>query len=140
MQTPQAYGLSITLSLDHEEAAHRTRDELAQEGFGILTEIDVAATLRKKLDIEFRPYLILGACNPALAHRGLLAERDLGLLLPCNVVVYAADAPGHSVVAVMDPDVALALTGNEQVAEVAQEAKARLVRVLERLASGTANG
>ena len=138
MQRPQAYGLSVTLNLDHEEAARRVRDELAREGFGILTEIDVAATLREKLEIEFRPYIILGACNPALAHRGLVADRDLGLLLPCNVVVYAADAPGHSVVAAMDPDVALALTGNEQVSEVARDAKARLERVLERLSPAAA--
>lgn len=140
MKNPQAYGLSVSLNVDYEEAARRVRDELAREGFGVLTEIDVAATLRKKLDIDFRPYVILGACNPALAHRGLVAERDLGLLLPCNVVVYAADEPGHSVVAAMDPDVALALTGNEQVTEVAREAKARLERVLERLSSGAAGG
>lgn len=88
----------------------------------------------RKLDADFRPYVILGACNPPLAHRALTAERDLGLLLPCNVVVYAADEPGRSVVAAMDPEAALELTGNPEVREVAKEVKARLERVLGRVA------
>jgi uncharacterized protein (DUF302 family) len=124
------YGIATTVDLPYERAVERTRQALAAEGFGVLTEIDVAATLKKKLDVDFRPYIILGACNPPLAHRALAAERDIGLLLPCNVVVYAADEPGKSVVAAMDPVAALALTGNEQVRPVATEVRARLERVL----------
>ena len=124
------YGIGTTVNLPYERAVQRTREELAKEGFGVLTEIDVAATLKKKLDVSFRPYVILGACNPPLAHRALTAERDIGLLLPCNVVVYAADEPGKSVVAAMDPIAALELSGNEQVRGVAQDVRARLERVL----------
>lgn len=128
------YGIGTTVDLEYSQAVERTREELAKEGFGVLAEIDIAATLKKKLDADFRPYVILGACNPPLAHRALTAERDLGLLLPCNVVVYAADEPGKSVVAAMDPEAALALTDNPEVREVAREVKARLERVLERVA------
>lgn len=124
------YGIGTTVNLPYEQALARTREALASEGFGVLTEIDVAATLEKKLDVTFPPYVILGACNPPLAHRALTAERDIGLLLPCNVVVYAADEPGQTVVAAMDPIAALELTGNEQVRSVAQEVRKRLERVL----------
>jgi len=124
------YGIATTVALPYERALERTREELAKEGFGVLTEIDVAATLKKKLDVAFRPYMILGACNPPLAHRALTAERDIGLLLPCNVVVYAADEPEKSVVAAMDPIAALELTGNEQVRSLAQDVRTRLERVL----------
>ena len=125
------YGIGTTVPLPYERAVERTREELAKEGFGVLTEIDVRATLKKKLDVEFRPYVILGACNPPLAHQALTAERDIGLLLPCNVVVYAGERDGTSVVAAMDPIEALALTGNDRIAPLAQEVKARLERVLE---------
>ena len=128
------YGLGTTVALEYDRAVERTREELAKEGFGVLSEIDIAATLKKRLDVDFRPYVILGACNPPLAHRGLTAERDLGLLLPCNVVVYAADEPGSSVISAMDPEAALELTGNAEVREVATEVKARLERVLSRVA------
>ena len=124
------YGIGTTVNWPYEQALARTREALAAEGFGVLTEIDVAATLEKKLDVTFPPYVILGACNPPLAHRALTAERDIGLLLPCNVVVYAADEPGQTVVAAMDPIAALELTGNEQVRSVAQEVRKRLERVL----------
>ena len=124
------YGIGTTVQLPYEEAVVRTREALAAEGFGVLSEIDVAATLRKKLDVDFRPYVILGACNPPLAHQALTAERDIGLLLPCNVIVYADDAPGRSVVAAMDPVEALALTGNEAVRPLAEQVRARLERVL----------
>lgn len=130
------YGISTIIPLEYSSAVERTKEALAAEGFGILSEIDVAATFKKKLDVEFRPYLILGACNPPLAHRALTAERDIGLLLPCNVVVYADDTPGRSVVAVMDPVEALQLTGNEAIRPIADDVRARLVRVLESLAAG----
>jgi len=127
------YGFSTTVRAPYAEAVERTRAALAEEGFGILSEIDVSATLKKKLDVDFRPYVILGACNPPLAHRALSAERDIGLLLPCNVVVYAADEEGTSVVAAMDPEEALGLTGREDIRPLATEVKARLRAALERL-------
>jgi uncharacterized protein (DUF302 family) len=127
------YGISTTVPLDYDAAVARTKEALAAEGFGVLSEIDVAATMKKKLDVEFRPYVILGACNPPLAHRALTAERDIGLLLPCNVIVYADDSPGRSVVAAMDPVEALQLTGNDGIAPLAEEVKARLTRVLQSL-------
>lgn len=131
------YGIGTTVPLEYDRAVARTKEALAAEGFGVLTEIDVAATLKKKLDVDFRPYVILGACNPPLAYRALTAERDIGLLLPCNVVVYADDTPGRSVVAVMDPVEALQLSGNEEIRPLAEDVKARLTRVLEAI-EGTA--
>ncbi|MHB0948990.1 MAG: DUF302 domain-containing protein [Gemmatimonadaceae bacterium] len=128
------YGISTTVALPYEQAVERTREALAGEGFGVLTEIDVRATLRKKLDADFRPYIILGACNPPLAHKALSAELDIGLLLPCNVVVYAADEEGRSVVAAMDPVEAMSLSGNEAIRPLATEVRSRLERVLEAVA------
>jgi uncharacterized protein (DUF302 family) len=128
------YGLGVTVELPYDRAVERTREELGREGFGVLTEIDVRETLRKKLDVDFRPYMILGACNPPLAHRALTTELDIGLLLPCNVVVYAGEREGTSVVAAMDPEAALELTGNPDVRPLAKEVRERLERVLERLA------
>ena len=125
------YGINVSVSLPYDQAVERIRAELAKEGFGVLTEIDVRATLQKKIGVEFRPYVILGACNPALAHRALTAEIDIGLLLPCNVIVYAAEEPGRSVIAAMDPIEALDLTGNTRIRPVAEDARARLVRALE---------
>ncbi|HEY9428900.1 MAG TPA: DUF302 domain-containing protein [Gemmatimonadaceae bacterium] len=130
------YGISTTVPLPYERALDRTREELAKEGFGVLTEIDVRATLKKKLDVDFRPYVILGACNPPLAHRALSAERDIGLLLPCNVIVYADDEPGMSTVAVLDPVEALSLSGNQEIAPLADEVRGRLERVVRVLAEG----
>jgi uncharacterized protein (DUF302 family) len=124
------YGIGATVDLPFDVAVERTRDALAKEGFGVLTEIDVKATLKKKLDVDVAPYVILGACNPSLAHRALSAERDIGLLLPCNLIVYEAEEPGRSVVAAMDPLEALALTGNEAVRPIAEEARSRLERVI----------
>jgi uncharacterized protein (DUF302 family) len=135
VQQTTRYGLSTNVALPYEQAVERTRAELAGEGFGVLSEIDVRATLKNKLDVDFRPYVILGACNPPLAHRALTVERDIGLLLPCNVIVYAGDEEGTSVVAAMDPEAALELTGNPAVRELATEVKERLSRVLTRLAA-----
>lgn len=129
------YGFGATVDLPYDKAVERTREELAKEGFGVLTEIDVAATLKKKLDVDFRPYVILGACNPPLAHKALTAERDIGLLLPCNVIVYAEDDRGKSTIAAMDPEAALALTGNGDVAPIAKDVKQRLERVIKALSS-----
>lgn len=125
------YGMGTTVRLGYPEAVERAKTALAGEGFGVLSEIDIAAVLKNKLDVEFRPYVILGACNPPLAHRALLAERDIGLLLPCNVIVYAADEPGQCIVAAMDPVEALQLTDNEEIRRVAEDVRARLRRVLE---------
>jgi uncharacterized protein (DUF302 family) len=136
LQHSTRYGLSSSVALPFEQALARTREALAGEGFGILTEIDVAATLRKKLDVEFRPYLILGACNPPLAHQALQAELDIGLLLPCNVIVYSADDPGQSVVAALDPMEALSLSGNPAVQPIAHEVRERLQRALEKVVGG----
>lgn len=130
------YGFSTLVRLPYEQAIARTREELAREGFGVLTEIDVAATLKKKLDVDFRPYIILGACNPPFAYVALQAERDIGLLLPCNVVVYAGDEEGTSVVAAMDPEEAMKLTDNPGVAPVAAEVRAKLEKALEAVAGG----
>jgi uncharacterized protein (DUF302 family) len=124
------YGMGVTVRLPHAAAIERMKEELAKEGFGILTEIDVAATLRTKLEVEFRPYVILGACNPRLAHRALEAELEIGLLLPCNVIVYAGDSEGTSVIAVMDPRIALQFVSDPRIESVAEEAGARLMAAL----------
>jgi uncharacterized protein (DUF302 family) len=129
------YGFGTTVDLPYAQAVERVREELGKEGFGVLTEIDVAATLKKKIDVDFRPYIILGACNPPLAHQALTAEPDIGLLLPCNVVVYADEREGRSVVAAMDPQAALALADNPAVEPIAADVRARLQRVLERVAT-----
>jgi uncharacterized protein (DUF302 family) len=130
------YGIGITVPLPYELAVERTREALGAEGFGVLSEIDVRATLKKKLDADFRPYVILGACSPPLAHQALTAERDIGLLLPCNVIVYAADAPGSSVVAALDPVEALKLARNDAIAPLAEEVRGRLTRALDAVARG----
>ena len=114
----------------YEQAIERTRASLKGEGFGVLTEIDVRKTMQEKLGAEFRPYVILGACNPPLAHRALSEDLGIGLLLPCNVVVYD-NGDGTSTVEAMDPEAALALVGdNKAIAEVAHEARARLGRAI----------
>lgn len=124
------YGQAESIALPYDAAVAATRDALAAEGFGVLTEIDVRATFKKKLDVDFRPYVILGACNPSLAHRALSEETAIGLLLPCNVVVYAGDDPGTSVVAVLDPEVQLGVTGRDDLKPIAAEVKAKLTRAL----------
>lgn len=130
------YGIGVTVPLPYATAVERTRAALATEGFGVLTEIDMRATLKKKLDVDFRPYTILGACNPPMAYQAVLAERDIGLLLPCNLVVYAGDSAGTSVVAAMDPVQALQLTGRDDIQALATEVRARLERVLATIERG----
>jgi len=124
------YGMSTTVDLPYEEAVERVRDALKEQGFGVLTEIDVRATLKKKLDADFRPYVILGACNPPLARRALETEPEIGLLLPCNVVVYEADRPDRSVVSAMDPEAALGLAGNDALRDLASEVRTRVRNAL----------
>ena len=127
------YGIKKIVALPPDEADKKVREELQREGFGVLTEIDVQATLKQKLDVDFRPYRILGACNPPLAHQALTAEIDIGLLLPCNVVVYEGDEEGTSVVGILDPGVQLGVTGREDINHLADEVRTRLSRVLEAL-------
>jgi len=127
------YGFSVDTALPVDDAEAKVIELLKQEGFGVLTEIDVRTTLREKLDVEFRPYKILGSCNPSLAHRALQAESGIGLLLPCNVVVEERPA-GGSKVSFLDPKSALGLVGNADLEPVALEAAARLRRVAARLA------
>lgn len=122
------YALSTTLHTTFEDAVARTREALAQQGFGVLTEIDMKATLKAKLGEDMEDYLILGACNPPLAHRAVNADRQIGLLLPCNVVVRADPEHGDDAVIVdaMDPQVMVAVSDAPGLREVADEAAARL--------------
>jgi uncharacterized protein (DUF302 family) len=122
------YGFGASLSVPYEEALPRVKEALKAEGFGVLTEIDVQRTLREKLGAEMEPYIILGACNPQLAHRALEQEPDIGLLLPCNVVVRAQGAGSR--VDIADPQAMLGIVGNEQLNAIAQEAKQRLQRAV----------
>lgn len=126
-------GLRVTLDVPYEEAIAKATAALKEEGFGVLTEIDVKATLKKKLDADFRRYVILGACNPKLAYQALQTELDLGLLLPCNVIVYETDE-GQSIVSIIDPLSMMGVVDNESLQEVASQAKERLNRVTEKLA------
>ena len=123
------YGIGKSVPLPYEQAIERMREALQKEGFGILTEIDVKDTFKKKLDVDFRKYVILGACNPQLAHRGFQTELDIGLLLPCNVIVYEEDA-NLSRVAVLDPLVQLSITGRKDIEPLAKEARQKLQRAL----------
>lgn len=124
-----SYGFHCVLpKQDFAQAVARVTDALKAEGFGILTEIDVQATMKAKLGIDGLPYRILGACNPPLAHRALSAEPDIGLLLPCNVVV-REEADGGLVIGFMDPVAVMQMTSNPEVAAVAQDVRARLQRV-----------
>lgn len=127
-----AYGIRTTVKGSYEDTIPRVTDALKQEGFGILTQIDVKDTLKKKLNVDFPKYIILGACNPPLAHKALSSETEIGLLLPCNVIVYEGK-DGKTVVAAQDPDAALGIVGNAAVLPVAKEARERLVRVIEAL-------
>jgi uncharacterized protein (DUF302 family) len=123
------YGLRAELAVAYEQAVEQATAALKAEGFGVLTTIDVKATMKQKLDKDFRKYVILGACNPPLAHRALETELEIGLLLPCNVIVYEI-IPGKSVVAAMAPVGAMSVVGNPALAPVAQEAEQRLRRAL----------
>ena len=126
------YGLTIRVHAPVKEVIDRTRAALAEQGFGVLTEIDVAATLKTKLGVDVPAQVILGACNPALAHRALGIEPDLGLLLPCNVVVRADD--DGTLVTALDPELMVSVPGRPELEPIAAEARDRLTRALAALA------
>ena len=134
MKAPvRSYGIGTVVRAPYAETVERAKAALKEQGFGVLTEIDVQATMKEKLGAEFRPYVILGACNPPLAHRALSADLGIGLLLPCNVVVYDA-GDGTSTVEALDPEAALGIVGDDPaVGAVAREAKAKLRAAIERL-------
>lgn len=127
------YGLKIAIPVPYDQAVEETTAALKSEGFGVLTTIDVKQTLKVKLDKDFRRYVILGACNPPLAYRALTAETDVGLLLPCNVIVYET-APGEAAISAIAPLAAMSVVpGNTELSQVAAEVDAKLRRVLNAL-------
>jgi uncharacterized protein (DUF302 family) len=135
-QQPQhsKYGFSKTVDLPFAEAVEKAQAALREEGFGVLSEIDIKEKLKEKLGVDFRNYVILGACNPPLAYKTLQEELNIGLLLPCNVIVYEGDEPGKSVVAAVDAQAMLAVVGNNPVlAAVATEVNEKLRRVVAQL-------
>jgi len=121
------YGFSKTIDLGFEETINKVTDELKKEGFGILTTIDVKDTLKKKINVDFKKYTILGACNPPIAHRALQAEEELGLLLPCNVIVYEKN--NKTTVSFFDPMIMTKLIDNKKMDPIAKEVKEKLQRV-----------
>ena len=131
--TTPSLGLEVKVAMPYEQAIAKVTAALKEQGFGVLTSIDVQATLKQKLGVDFRPYTILGACNPPLAHKALSADLDMGLLLPCNVIVYAVE--DGTVISIADPLAMLRLADNPALNEMAQEARARLERVVAALAS-----
>ena len=126
------YYYSKIMDLSFDEAIVRVTDELKKEGFGVLTEIDVKATLKNKLDVDFRNYRILGACNPPFAYQALLAEPQIGLMLPCNVVVQESDN-GQIIISAIDPLASMQAVENEALGEVAEQVRAKLQKVIESL-------
>jgi len=121
------YGFSKTIDLGFDEAINKVTDELKKEGFGVLTTIDVKDTLKKKINVDFKKYTILGACNPPIAHRALQAEEELGLLLPCNVIVYEKN--NKTTVSFFDPMIMTKLIDNKKMEPIAKEVKEKLQRV-----------
>jgi uncharacterized protein (DUF302 family) len=133
MEKLKKYAFRAVLETSYEGAVAMVKDALKGEGFGVLTEIDVKATLKKKLDADFRRYVILGACNPPYAHRALLADLDVGLLLPCNVIVYeTGDQKTH--VSAINPVSALGVIESEELKKIAEEVSEKLKRVIEKVA------
>lgn len=123
------YGFTKKVDAEYDDVIERTREALQAEGFGVLTEIDVKQTLKDKLDVDFRRYIILGACNPPFAHKALSAEIDIGLLMPCNVIVYENDEGGCTV-GVIDASMMSTATGNDSLGEVANGVNEKLKRVM----------
>ncbi len=132
-KTVKDYAYRTTIDLPYNQAVDSVISALKEQGFGVLTEIDVKDTLKEKLDAEFRQYVILGACNPPLAHQALRTELEIGLLLPCNVIVYEED--GGSVISIIDPISMLGVVENPELQPVAEEARTRLKRVIEALSA-----
>lgn len=126
------YAFSKTVNLGYDEAIEKVTDELKKEGFGVLTEIDVKATLKKKLDVDFKPYKILGACNPPFAYKALQSEEQIGLMLPCNVIVYVNDN-NETIVAVIDPVASMQAVKNDTLGEVAETIQGKLKKVINSL-------
>lgn len=126
-----SYGFSKELEIGFEEAVEKTREELKKEGFGVLTEIDVKKTLKEKLDVDYEDYIILGACNPQFAHKALQAEKEIGLLLPCNVIVYRKD--GRTIVSAVNPMEAMAMVENNELKRIAEEVSEKLKKVIENI-------
>jgi len=127
-----SYGFSKSVNLSFEKALEKVTEDLQKEGFGILTEIDVKETLKKKLDVDFRKYRILGACNPPSAYKALQSEEQIGLMLPCNFIVYE-NSSGETVVAAIDPIASMMAVNNEDLGKLAVEIQAKLKRVIENL-------
>lgn len=127
------YGFNVTVAMSFSDTIDKVTEELMKEGFGVLTDIDVAATLKKKLDVDRLPYRILGACNPALANQAINADPDIGLLLPCNVLVREQEN-GDVIVGFMDPSAVLGLVDKDGVEVLAQEVRSRLMRVRDAIA------
>ncbi len=125
------YGFSKTIDLSFEDTINKVTEELKKEGFGILTTIDIKETLKNKIDVDFKKYTILGACNPTLAHKALQAEEEIGLLLPCNVIVYEKE--GKSAVSVFDPSLMSKVVENEKLDSIAEEVKEKLERVFDNI-------
>jgi uncharacterized protein (DUF302 family) len=132
MEKVKEYAFSTVLDASYEDAISKVVDALKEEGFGVLTEIDVKATLKKKLDREFRKYMILGACNPPYAHRSLEADLDVGLLLPCNVIVYETDDK-KAYVSAINPVSALEVIQSEELRKIAEEVSGKLKMVIDRI-------
>lgn len=125
------YGITKTIDLPYEEAIEKVTEELKKEGFGVLTTIDVRETLKKKLDVDFNKYIILGACNPPFAYEALQAEDLVGLLLPCNVVVYEKD--GKTIVSAFDPKIMASISDNKSLQELAFKVNDKLSKVIENI-------
>lgn len=134
-ETTPSYALRISVPFAHDQAKALVTDALADHGFGILCEIDVSATLKQKLAVDIPPYVILGACNPPLAHRALQAEPDIGLLLPCNLVVYTPPEGERTIIAAIDPVVQLGVADNPGLEPLARDVRGRLKAVLRRVAT-----
>jgi len=135
MEKIKEYAFSTVLDTSYEDAVSKVTDALKEEGFGVLTEIDVKSTLKKKLGVDFRKYVILGACNPPYAHRTLQADLDVGLLLPCNVIVYETDDK-KAYVSAFNPVSALEVIKSQKLRKIAEEVSEKLKRVLDKVAKG----